>query len=170
MAKLSNEPLLDRDTLRRLDVEVTRAAADGTWPNVRPPDPASDPFGSGYDWLDLPKAEGEFSRAYISLAASPSADWYRLAARPVRDLFLSDTFAGGPDEAVLRAWARDQFEVLCGPTARDVHRQASAASHSTAELAAAVLAVLDSHPPFARLPLEQRLATALVVLDSLKTV
>ncbi|MFO0847113.1 MAG: hypothetical protein U0871_00950 [Gemmataceae bacterium] len=167
-------PHVSRDELperRRIDAEFAADVRAGRVPELQPDplDPGSDPFGTGYAWLAAP--ERPFDAAAGSLIHLPAADWYRVGGSDLRAAALGDTLASGPDEQIFRQWAETHFVAMCVADGEDglvLVQTLRTDPEPALDTLYRVAVVLERHPRFAALGLEQRVAGALIVTAALK--
>ena len=155
--------ILDPETLARMDEEFRAGTlANLNLPPVEPIDPTSDPFGTGYEWLD---EAGEFSDAFARLAAQFPSDYFRTASAAFRRLNPADAAAAGTDEELLAAWVRDSFPVLCRSSRGDLAERIRVAPGPSAGLTSDVARLLGKLPGFDELEPDRQVAVALAVTD-----
>ena len=164
---LQNDP----ETLKALDERFLAEYAAGTLPeiDVPPLDPASDPFGRGFDWLRAP--EMPYEAAIEKLAARKPDDWYRAGGAELRAAALAGSLAAGTDDQVYRAWAESRFLAVChsdGDYGRDLLNRLQSDEPVDDDLVYGVATVLEAHPAFARLSHEQRVAAALIAIEAIR--
>jgi hypothetical protein len=160
--------VLDAEEARQLDAEFEAELLAGTLPslNVPPLDPSSDPFGRGFSWLRPPT--DPFGLAFESLANRGFDELMKSGGAELRTAALAGAFAGGTDEAVVKTWALEQFPTLClgtGHDGEDLLELLRSKPKITPALVREVVEILNLQPEFAALPLERRVAAALIIVD-----
>lgn len=158
-----NTTILDPDTLARLDAEFRAGAFDATTlPPAPPLDPATDPFGMGYAWLD---PEDTFAGVYAAVAGRFPSDVSRTSATEFRRLNPAGGLASGTDQQLFEAWVRDGFVTLCRSSGGDLLDRISLAPGPSADLTREVTAVLRRLPGFDELDPSAQVAIAFTATD-----
>jgi len=164
-------PKVDPAEAKRLDEEFVAEYHAGTLPTVEVPplDPESDPFGRGYAWLKTPATP--FDEAYYALVSLPPAEWSQRGGPELRRVALAGSLASGTDEELYRKWVRDQFTTLClsaGEEGQELLQLLKAEGELTPAIVYDVAMVLESYPEYANLTAEQRIAAALIAVETLR--
>ena len=155
------------DEIRRRDEVFSAKFRAGLVPKLEttPLDPATDPFGMNYEWLNSPQSP--FDQAYDQLVNEPSEKWYRSAGSVMRTIALADTMAGGTDEQVLVAWAKERFSSICkagGEEGEGLWRMLKRHGDQSRAFVEDVSRFLEHQPELVELDAAQRVALALIVI------
>lgn len=156
--------ILDPETLARMDEEFMAGKYDSiALPPAEPLDPRSDPFGTGYEWLD---PADEFAAAYAQVVAQFPSDLRREAAGEFRRLSLAQSFAAGTDQELFEAWVREGFLPLCRSAGDDLAERIQRAAGPSVELTRAVTRLLRRLPGFDELEPVRQVGAAYAVIDA----
>ena len=121
-----------------------------------------------YSWLDV--SRNSFEGIYDGLIKEVPARWCQIAGPDARRIALAGNLASGTDEQVLRSWAREKFPVFCksgGEKSSILLQDVSESGELTADVIERLSLYFEALPDFCDLTLEQRVALAMIVVDTL---
>lgn len=163
MHKHTTQPLLDRDTLAQMDEEFRVGKYDSIdLPPLAPLDPATDPFGMDYEWLQDPSA---FEAAFTKALHTFPSELMRSSARAFRGFAQAEAFASGSDEEAFKLWVRDRFIPLCRSTQQDLLQRLIAASEPSFEMTGEVITLLRKETGFDALAPSDQVLIAYAAID-----
>ena len=163
MRKFSTEPLLDEATLKRMNEEFLRGDYDSIdLPPLAPVNPATDPFGMNYEWL---QSADEFEAAYAKVLHTFPSDLFRTSARAFRGLPRTEAFASGTDEDAFKSWIRDRFIPFCRSSQQDLLQRLVGIAEPSFEVTGDVIKVLRQEPGFDALSPHDQVLIAYAAID-----
>lgn len=163
-------PKTDPAELKRLDDEFMAEFKAGTIQSLDLPplDPATDPFGQNYDWLDAPSHP--YDSAFDALISKTPAEWFELGGDALRRVVLGGSMVSGSDDEIYLNWARKDFEDICIASGEDGTDLIEMLNSGHSGLCNAVVyeaaKILETHPAFADLTNEQRAIAAMIALNA----
>lgn len=172
MSKFTNQPLLDAATLKRMDEDFRAGrSAELQLPPLEPLDPASDPFGMNFDWLEPREDPTPFDSAFAAIATAHPDERFAHVAGDLRTVALDGSFASGTDREIIVQWAQQNFVLLCraqGRPGNELFAWIATEAVPTRDLITAVHDFLGTQVDFADWDSEKRIAAAMVVMDVLR--
>jgi hypothetical protein len=165
MPDIAHDESLDAETLAQMDAEFAAGKYDSLQlPELPPLDPASDPFGMGFEWLEQSEIE-RFAEIEAVFQSKAPAEWRRIAGAAVRSHALKGFLAGGNEEKIIDEWAKDGFAALCFAAGKDGEAVLSIVGSTCPlpERVAAVFPFLQAQPFFAKLSPTDREALAISI-------
>lgn len=168
MSKSATRHILDPDTLARMDAEFLSGAYDVMNAPVIPPlDPASDPFGRNFEWLNEPEAVEPIGVLDL-IRSRPATEWKKEAGRVVRELALGGSLAGSNDEQAFQKWIGEGFVALslASGAAGEVALAAARSKENAVEVRVETITQwLARLPQFQRRSSEELLAVAIAAVQ-----
>lgn len=172
MSKFTNQPLLDAATLRQMDEDFRAGrSAEPHLPPLEPLDPASDPFGMNFEWLEPREDPTPFDLAFTAIATAHPEERFAHVAGDLRTVALDGSLASGTDHEIIGAWAQQNFALLCqahGQPGTELLAWITTETVPTRDLVTAVHDFLGTQVDFADWDSEKRIAAAMVIMDALR--
>lgn len=165
-------PQIDPAQLQRLDDEFVAQLAAGTLPslNLPPLDPATDPFGMDYAWLNPPNHP--YDAAFEEFQGHTLTALYHVGGDELRRIVAGGSQSLDHDNNLYRAWVREGFTEMCRSAGEDgaelVELLQFEEGGIACEVAFEVACLLEVQSSFANLTSELRMIAALIVMKILK--
>ncbi len=167
-----NDASLSPAELKQLDDEFMDEFESGTIESldVPPLDPATDPFGQNYAWLNPPS--DPYDAAFDTLVGKTSAEWYEIGGDVLRRVILGGLMASGSDDEIYLKWASKDFKSICIASGEDgielIEMLDSGSSGMCKDIVYEAAKILEAQPHFADLTNEQRVIAAMIALKALQ--
>lgn len=163
MLRHTTQSPIDAATLARMDAEFLAGKYNTIDVPVIPPlDPATDPFGMDYQWL---QDAGEYEAAFAKMLHTFPTEILRNSARAFRNIPKAETFASGSDEEVFKDWIRARFIPLCRSSQPTLLERLSQASQPSFDITGDVIALLRNESGFDTLSPNDQVLIAYAAID-----
>jgi hypothetical protein len=149
----------------RIDTQFIADYRAGLFPELNP-----DPFTIEHEWMKVPARPTE--AAIELLSTQLRSEWQRVGGAKLRLAILDGAMAAGSDEELFRSWADHQFLALClshGEDGVELIETIRTNPEFDSDIVTRVASILETIPRFGSLSLDQRIAAAMLAIDSLKT-
>ena len=137
--------------------------------DLPPVDPATDPFGQNYAWLN--PSSDPYDTAYDTLGGKTPAEWYELGGDTLRRTVLGGSSAFGSDDEIYLKWAGNEFKRICIASGEDgvelIDMLSLGYSGMCRDTVYEAATMLETQAGFSDLTTEQRVIAAMIALNAL---
>lgn len=171
--KFTTEPVLNEEAIKRIDQEYQAGLLDHLLESpVTQLDPATDPLGQEFEWLDPTHEElNNFSIAYARVNRLQASRRQALAAKRMRSEALTGSLAGGTDQSIFVDWVNSGFVAACFAAGNDMAIMLKAYQQDRSinqERISQVVSLLNNRRGLSQLSLDEKIAVALSILEALR--